>query len=372
MKLAVVSNVGGYRWAGSEELWHSLAELNLERGGSLVAVVHRDISVSSQCDALRRKGARVIAWRPFPIRRLEKLKQNISPSFTRATLGQPDVMLVSCGSLPALCNVPGLVPFLSQTDIPFVILCQFNAESLPITAVERAAVRGALIRAKRTIFVSELNLALAQRQFACDLAGSLVIPNPIRVGLESPLAMPNTGEFVRMASVARLEVIWKGQDVLLETLADAKWGKRAWQLSLYGEGPDAEYLRDCARFYGLQDGVFFEGYERDVTKIWSRHHIKILPSRGEGMSLAMLEAMMCGRPVVATSVGGVAECIEEGKAGFLAPAATTQCLDAALERAWNRRPLWPEIGVAANHRAKLIATRNPAEDLLDCLSDAMA
>ena len=149
----------------------------------------------------------------------------------------------------------------------------------------------------------------AQRQFACDLAGSLVIPNPIRVGLESPLAMPNTGEFVRMASVARLEVIWKGQDVLLETLADAKWGKRAWQLSLYGEGPDAEYLRDCARFFGLQDRVFFEGYERDVTKIWSRHHIKILPSRGEGMSLAMLKAMMCGRPVVATSVGGVAECI---------------------------------------------------------------
>ena len=371
MNLAIVSNVGGYSWAGSEELWHSVAERNLQLGGSLVAVVHRDISMSSQCCALRHKGARVIAWQSFPIRRLEGLKQRIAPTFSCASIGRPDAILVSCGSLPAIGYVPGLAPFLSQTDIPFVILCQFNADSLPITAGERALVRGILKRAKRTIFVSELNLRTAQRQFAIDLAGSVVIPNPVRVGFDAPLPMPDTGGLVCMASVARLEVIWKGQDALLETLADTKWRERAWQLRLYGDGPDAEYLSGCVRYYGLQDRVFFEGYERDVSKIWSGNHIKILPSRGEGMSLAMLEAMMCGRPVVATNVGGVAECVEEGKTGFVAPAAAPECLDAALERAWSRRWFWPEMGVAAHRRARLIAMRNPAEDVLKCLCNSI-
>lgn len=57
-----------------------------------------------------------------------------------------------------------------------------------------------------------------------------------------------------------------------------------------------------------------------------------MPSRFEGLPLAMVEAMLCARPVVATDVAGHAEIIEDGVTGFLADAPTAGSMAAALER----------------------------------------
>ena len=82
-----------------------------------------------------------------------------------------------------------------------------------------------------------------------------------------------------------------------------------------------------------------------------------MPSRFEGLPLAMVEAMLCARPVVATDVAGHAEIIEDGVTGFLADAPTAGSMAAALERFWERRSEAEAIGKAGAERIGQLAPR---------------
>lgn len=370
MRLAIVSNVGGAPWAGSEELWYDAAVAHLRQGDHVRAVLHPQIAAGSRCRLLDKKGAEIFAWTraAFPV--LEPYRQRISPSFTPRKLGFPQVLLVSCGSLPALTYVPGLTRYLLSSDaVPFVILCQFNADTVPFSAHEREDVRNIFQRARQSVFVSSDNLALARRQLALALPDAAVMPNPIRFALDQPIPFPSSGSNFRMANVARFESAWKGQAKLVAMLAQPQWRERNWELSLFGEGRDADYLRQCVAFYGLDGKVFFRGYIRDVREIWASHHVMVAPSAGEGMSLAMLEAMMCGRPVITTEVGGVKECVEPGVTGFVGGRGSDRLFADALEAAWSRRAHWQAMGQKAHDRAKEIARVEPGGMLLDILHE---
>ncbi len=69
-----------------------------------------------------------------------------------------------------------------------------------------------------------------------------------------------------------------------------------------------------------------------VPDIWAANHLLVMPSRFEELPLAMVEAMLCARPVVATDVAGHKEIIEEGVTGFLGLMLQQQ---PALQRHWN-------------------------------------
>jgi len=82
-----------------------------------------------------------------------------------------------------------------------------------------------------------------------------------------------------------------------------------------------------------------------------------MPSRYEGMPLAMVEAMLCARPIVATDVAGHSEIVEDEVTGFLADAPTVPSLRRALERLWAKRAELKAIGeAAANSIRKYIPT----------------
>jgi glycosyltransferase involved in cell wall biosynthesis len=108
----------------------------------------------------------------------------------------------------------------------------------------------------------------------------------------------------------------------------------------------------------LSERVDFAGYV-PVEEIWASNHILVLPSRYEGLSLAMVEAMMCARPVIATDVGGHSEIIEDGVTGFLAKAPTVASVAEALESGWARRAEFEEIGLAAAKRIREIVPADP-------------
>ncbi|MGW3988593.1 glycosyltransferase family 4 protein [Streptomyces sp. NPDC004830] len=129
----------------------------------------------------------------------------------------------------------------------------------------------------------------------------------------------------------------KGQDVLLTAWESVLRRVPGARLVLVGDGPDHGRLRALA-----PPSVRFAGDVADVVPWYQAADLVVLPSRWEGMALAPLEAMACGRPVVVTDVGGARESLPPGLAPHclvpaLAPAAlagavTELLLDAPLRR----------------------------------------
>jgi glycosyltransferase involved in cell wall biosynthesis len=370
MNISLISNVAGCSWAGSEELWLATAIAALQSGHHVTACLHGDLHSAEPLKAFKKAGGDLINWSRLPIARFEKARQALFPQFIAQRLGNPDVLVISLGALQAINYVPGLVEYLLKTSTPFVIICQFNSDALAISPRERHVTRMVLERSHSVIFVSEQNRSLARRQYALELSSSQVILNPIRIKLDSPLPWRVADKQVVFGCVARFETLWKGQDLLLEILATDLWKSRNWKLKFFGDGPDLEHVKNYAQMLRMDDQVTFEGYLRDVQQIWAETDIMVLPSRGEGTPLAVLEAMMCGRPVVTTDVGGNLEVLKEGVAGWIADAATPRSFAQAMERAWINRDKWKKMGLSAHEKALQLSGTKPDKVLLDILTGA--
>lgn len=90
---------------------------------------------------------------------------------------------------------------------------------------------------------------------------------------------------------------------------------------LVGEGSLRPEIEEQARDLGIADRLHLLGHRSDAASIVASFHISVLSSLHEGLPNAVLEAMACGVPVVATAVGGTTELISDGETGYLVPPA---------------------------------------------------
>jgi glycosyltransferase involved in cell wall biosynthesis len=164
---------------------------------------------------------------------------------------------------------------------------------------------------------------------------------------------------LKLACVGRLYPPAKGQDILIEALADPSWTKREWILTFYGEGEMRRALEHQVNRLQLTDRVVFAGVVDNIQVVWAANHVLVMPSRFEGLPLAIVEAMFCGRPVIATDVGGHSEIIEDGATGFLAKAPTVDAVGLALERAWQKRSDLQQMGERAAQRIRHFVPADP-------------
>jgi glycosyltransferase involved in cell wall biosynthesis len=375
--------MSGYAWGGSEYLWAAAAEQALI-GGHEVSLSIYDWSVNHPLIVQLQKQGAVLLPRPrflkspsFHSRAIRKLKQAIpflnysSPqsSYQPAFDCKPDVICISQGSSYDTISLPDLLHLLKSSSIPYLIICQFNSDTLALDSSIRSTAQQLFERSARVVFVSSHNLKLAERQLARSLPNAVVVQNPVNLADHSLVPFPLQST-VSFASVARLEAAYKGHDILFEALSFPVWKERDWQCCLYGSGPDQAYLEDLAQHYGIADRIKFMGHVSDVRSIWANNHLLVLPSRAEGTPLALVEAMLCGRPVVVTDVGGNTEWIEESYTGFIAEAATAQSFSAALERAWLERDNWKQLGLKAHEYALTKLDLPPGRSLLKLILNA--
>jgi L-malate glycosyltransferase len=364
-RIAVVSTMAGFPWGGSEELWAEMAAAASSERVPVVASVYRWPVPPAPLAALRERGVSVLTRR-HPRSRLGRVARRVRSPFHDVAAFRPDVVCISQGGPYEFDATPGLIAFLDRARVPFVVVCQCSHDQwIPDPGRRRRAV-DFFARAARVVFVSEQNRLAVERQLAAPIPNASVARNPANLADLVPVPWPDEPG-ARLASVARLEVGFKGQDVLLEALAAGAWRSRDWRLSLYGAGPDREYVSALAAHYGIAGRVSLHGFVPDVRAVWARGHLMVLPSRAEGMPLAVVEAMLCGRPAVATDVGGIAEWIEDGVTGFIAEAPTARSLGAALERAWAAQKDWPAIGQAAHERAMALFDAAAGRSLLALL-----
>ncbi len=136
----------------------------------------------------------------------------------------------------------------------------------------------------------------------------------------------------------------KGYDVLFKALAltKVKLGDRVnWTHLIAGEGVLREPLTAMISDLGLTGQVILLGRVDDVTGFLSRLNVFILSSYTEGLPNAMLEAMMVGRCVIATMVGGIPEIVADGDNGLLVEPGDPENLSRALLTVINN-PQWRE------------------------------
>jgi glycosyltransferase involved in cell wall biosynthesis len=129
--------------------------------------------------------------------------------------------------------------------------------------------------------------------------------------------------------VARL-VKQKNQQLVLRSAPELLQAEPNVRFLFVGAGPDEHMLRGLADDLNITERVFFLGRRDDVAQILGASDVAVLPSLKEGFSNAILEAMACGVPMVASQVGGNAEVIDHGTNGFLvdvAPNPTTNELE---------------------------------------------
>ncbi len=120
----------------------------------------------------------------------------------------------------------------------------------------------------------------------------------------------------RLVMVARFDV-QKDHATLLRALSLLQ--QYPWTLDLVGNGPLMEQMQSLAAALGIGERVRFLGQRLDVDEILAQAQVSLLTTNWEGFPRSILEAMRAGLPVVASSVGGSGEAIQDGETGYLVP-----------------------------------------------------
>lgn len=150
-----------------------------------------------------------------------------------------------------------------------------------------------------------------------------------------------------VGAVGRLDPM-KGYDVLVRALAQVD----RLALVLVGSGVEEAALRALAQTLGIADRVTFTGWLPCARDVLPWFDVFAMPSRSEGLPLALLEAMLCELPCVATPVGSIGEAIRHEHTGLLVPQDDPDALAAALRRLRDEPELADRLGSAARRAAR--------------------
>jgi glycosyltransferase involved in cell wall biosynthesis len=357
-------------WGGSEELWSATAA-SLAAAGHEITVFKDGIDNGQpRIRRLRELRCRMhdLARVPFLPRKLYAFIARIAHRFTyacqivRLRIGLSftyvaDLIILSQGGNSDGVYFGNIIRGRKQ---PYVVIVQKASDLYWPSDPQLEALRAIYGEARACFFVSDHNRRLTEEQLGIALPHATVVRNPFLVPWEHRNDWPDEGESLRLACIGRMQTMEKGQDLLLRVLARDQWRKRPLSVRFYGAGPNRAGLERMAQHLGLTS-VSFAGFVDDIPSIWNDHHGLILPTRCEGLPLVLVEAMLSGRVPIVTNVGGNAEVIDDGATGFLAAAPTEDALDEAMERAWQRRHEWKEIGAAAAIKIRTLVPSNPAE-----------
>lgn len=200
----------------------------------------------------------------------------------------------------------------------------------------RVALGWAVRRSQATAAVSATLARFTEQQLRLPSGAVEVVPNGIAF-------TPGNGSAVRqelglaadellIVAVGNLYPV-KGHIVLLRALARLQRERPAlrWKAAIAGRGKEESVLREFAAQNGIGERVRLLGYRTDVPDILAAGDIWTMPSLSEGLPLALLEAMLARKPIVASAVGAIPDVLGDG-AGLLVPPGDDAAFAAALER----------------------------------------
>jgi glycosyltransferase involved in cell wall biosynthesis len=370
VKVAFLSLQNALPWGGSEELWSRTTGHLLNRGHRVGAMVYRWPEMAKPVRELAGRGCEIHTFHPRPMLRqrlLGKLGLPGPDSFAWLDSPRPDLAVVSV--IGHNCGLAEMEACRTRR-LPYLLIVQAASEPIWPGDDELDRLHTAYTQAVAVCFVSDGNRQLVERQFGRPLPNACIVRNPFNIRYDANPAWPDMSSGLRLACVGRFDPHHKGQDLIVEVFNRPQWRERQLSVTLVGRGPSESGLRRLVEW--RKAAIHFQAFTNDIEQVWATHHALILPSRAEGLPLALVEALLCNRMAIVTDVAGNAEMVEEGVTGFVAPAPTVDLLDAALERAWARRAEWQTMGAEAGRRVRNMVPPDPASVFADFVEKTAA
>jgi glycosyltransferase involved in cell wall biosynthesis len=373
MRFAFISGMNGSPWGGSEELW-SQSALHLVREGHTVLasvpfwndqpkqiteLISSNVSVTRRRTTVLRKMVSK-GKELFGADRIRIEEDNLAQWLLSANA---DLFCISNGEIGD--GLPWMLAC-RRLKLPYIVVAHANSEQFWPDDESRAQLESAYTSSLVSFFVSRRNQELLEIQLGIRLPNCQIVRNPFNVSYDANPPWPDDCDQWRFGCVARLEPAAKGQDLLMQIFARRKWRDRPITVSIYGSGPSQQGLEKLRDLYNV-DRVHLAGFDPNVEHIWSRNHALVLPSRYEGLPLALVEAMLCHRTAIVTDVGGNSEAIQDQETGFIAKAPSLDLMDDAIEEAWQRRTEWETMGKRAGQRIRELVPRDPIAHFCDIL-----
>jgi glycosyltransferase involved in cell wall biosynthesis len=250
---------------------------------------------------------------------------------------------------------------------------------IDVSDAERfSSLKAAIVRraSRKVIFVSERLQDALRPRIRLNAAQCAVIPN----GIDTNVFRPGRDRSIRVElgvsdDTALIGAIGnvrkpKAYDVLLRAARALIDRSHRFRLVIAGDCANdlGRQLEQLKRDLGMERHVTFLGLREDVSRLLNNLDVFVLSSNTEGFSIACIEAMACGIPVVATRSGGP-EQILEGEAGLLVPTSNPESLALAIERILSSKELASTLtarGMERVHEQYSLATMlSRYEDLLE-------
>ncbi len=262
---------------------------------------------------------------------------------------------IPCGFLAMLIDDDYIVS-LRGSDVPFFSKKYYLLDKLIFKHLSRLIWR----KAKFVIANSQGLKDLAHKSIPDQEIG--LIYNGIDWVNELPERMKD--KFI-VVSTSRL-IKRKGLDSLIRAFAEFSKGKKDVRLKLYGGGDQKETLESLANELGVGEKVTFLGEQpREVVyEDIGEYSVFVIPSKNEGMSNSLLEAMARGLPVIATDVGGTRELVNE-RNGFIVEKENIEQISEALEELYNNRELVEKMGRASRESVRDLSWEKIAEQYIE-------
>lgn len=256
---------------------------------------------------------------------------------------RPDV--IHCNLCTPWAGAIGLAAALSLPDLRVV-----RVDQLPLRttdAVQLWQTRALSLRVDAHVAVGEVSARRMEDFYALGRHSVLSIPNGVPDSIAPQQAIAPLDRLLVVGSVGRLDRM-KAHDVLIRAIAQVK-NLRA---VIVGEGSERAALAQLAIDLGVADRVELRGWSDNPRAQLAEFDIFTLPSRSEGFPLAIVEAMLAARPIVATRVGSVPEAVTNGKTGLLVEKDDVEGLAAALQQLCDHLDLRLQMGKTARQIAQ--------------------
>jgi L-malate glycosyltransferase len=189
---------------------------------------------------------------------------------------------------------------------------------------------------------------------------------------ESCPPFPKHRESLRLCFIKGHRPVY-GPDILIRAIEKVVQNNSYVELSIAGEGEITNELKEMVNTRGLASHVKFVGYIPNyrIFPFIQEHDVMIMPSIQESFGVAAVEASACGRPVIASRVGGVPEIILNGHTGLLVAPGSVDELAAAILKFANEPSLLESMGKAAYEYVKHNFTLEKSLDQMSSLYDRL-